>query len=233
MNIQHSIIINSYNRPLFIQEALASVSAQSNPDFEAIIADDGSNEETISVIKRAIDSDPRIQLLPCSDLIPDQDRGKYATRYASRINDALKVCSGRIIHYLADDDYYPIDRLNTFDDLFSNPSIMAGYGRLIYVDRERKMRGERFPYGDWAAEGCTLPFALLDHNQVAHRREILEKVPGWPTAGRPDDFALDGYFFTDIAQFWPLMPIDRIVGYKRIHGLNLQWTQKTTTAKRE
>lgn len=233
MSPKHSIIINSYNRPVFIKEALASVSAQTNPDFEAIVADDGSNQETIAVIQKSAAIDPRIRLLPCADPIPDQDRGKCATRYASRINDALKVCSGRIIHYLADDDFYPIDRLKAFDELFSTPTVMAGYGRLIYVDRERKARGDRFPFGDWAPEGFKFPFGCLDHNQVAHRREILEKVPGWPTAGRPDNYALDGYFFMDIANFWPFMPIDRIIGYKRIHGLNLQWTQDRSTAKRE
>lgn len=231
--VGHSIVISSYNRPVFIQEALASVSAQSNPDFEAIVADDGSSEVTLDVINKAAAADRRIRLLPCSDPIPDKDRGKCVTRYARRINDALKICSGKIIHYLADDDYYHPDRLKAFDELFSNPTVMAGYGRLIYVDREKKQVGDRFPYGAWAVEGCKLPFSLLDHNQVAHRREVLQVVPEWPTAGRPDDFALDGYFFMDIVKFWALMPIDRIVAYKRFHGLNLQWTQRGSTEKRE
>jgi spore maturation protein CgeD len=231
--VQHSIIISSYNRPNFIKQALDSVAAQTVADFEAIVADDGSNEDTLEVIRQAAAADERIRLLPCRDLNPDRTRGNCITRYASRINDALKVCAGEIIHYLADDDYYHLDRLKAFEDLFSNPKIMAGYGRLIYVNREGIPSGDRFPYGHWAPDGCKYPFNALDHNQIAHRKAVLEKVPEWPTKGRPDNCALDGYFFMDIAEFWPFMPIDRIVAYKRIHGLNLQWTQERSTTQRE
>lgn len=47
---RHSVILGSYNRPKLIRLALDSVFAQTVQDFEVIITDDGSNEETLSAI---------------------------------------------------------------------------------------------------------------------------------------------------------------------------------------
>lgn len=229
---KHSVIISSYNRPVFVRQAIASVASQTNPDFEALIADDGSNAETLHAISEATKGDGRFQLLPCQYPVTGDDRSGCVTRYAARINDALKVVTGKIVHYLADDDYYDPGRLAAFDDLFMNASYVVGYGRLIYVDKEGKKVGDRFPYGTWAVGGLTIPFSLVDHNQVAHRTEALKVVPQWPTKAQ-DDFALDGHFFADLAKSWPFWPIDRVVAYKRFHGLNLQWTRGSTTSRRE
>jgi spore maturation protein CgeD len=234
MKPKHSIIINSYNRPVYIKQALSSVSAQTNGDFEAIVADDGSNDETLHSINEAIKLDKRIRLLPCRDPNPSDDRSMCLTRYAQRINDALEIIAGAIVHYLADDDWYGPERLAAFDELFSNEKFFLGYGRLIYIDKEGKDVGQRFPWGPWAVEGARIAHTILDHNQIAHRSEALKKVPRWPTDERVDmALSLDGHFMTELLKFWNFMPIDRIVAYKRFHGLNLQWTGKGSTSKRE
>ena len=46
-----SVIIPTYNRKVFIQEALNSVLAQSFQDYEVIVVDDGSNDSTGEMIK--------------------------------------------------------------------------------------------------------------------------------------------------------------------------------------
>jgi glycosyltransferase involved in cell wall biosynthesis len=58
-----SIIIPSYNRAALIKETLQSVVAQSSPDWECIVVDDGSTDETIAVVSAFAKADSRIQLL--------------------------------------------------------------------------------------------------------------------------------------------------------------------------
>lgn len=47
-----SIILSTYNQPLWLDKVLYGYSLQSHPDFEVVIADDGSGEETFEVIER-------------------------------------------------------------------------------------------------------------------------------------------------------------------------------------
>ena len=55
-----TVIIPTYNRAHFISEAIHSVLAQKFQDFELIIVDDGSQDNTREIIRRF--KDPRIQI---------------------------------------------------------------------------------------------------------------------------------------------------------------------------
>src|ERR1700754_463468 len=56
-----SVVLPTYNRPDYLREAMASVFAQTLDDWELIVADDGSDEETKAYL-RGID-DPRVTVL--------------------------------------------------------------------------------------------------------------------------------------------------------------------------
>lgn len=58
-----SIIIPFYNRPNLLMETLASVSAQSYANWEALLVDDGSNSETLDRIANFISDEERFQLI--------------------------------------------------------------------------------------------------------------------------------------------------------------------------
>ena len=47
-----SIIIPVYNRPVLVAEAIESVLAQTNPNWELIVVDDGSTDKTWEVLER-------------------------------------------------------------------------------------------------------------------------------------------------------------------------------------
>ena len=56
-----SIIVPSYNQGDFVAEALESVLVQSFSEWECIIVDDGSTDETYSFVKKFVDSDSRFR----------------------------------------------------------------------------------------------------------------------------------------------------------------------------
>jgi len=50
MNVEVSVIISTYNRPLWLEKVLWSYDVQTYKNFEVVIADDGSGEDTINLI---------------------------------------------------------------------------------------------------------------------------------------------------------------------------------------
>src|SRR5580765_5611764 len=55
-----SILTPAYNSAAYIGETIDSIRAQTFPDFEAIVADDGSTDDTVEVVRRIAEHDPRV-----------------------------------------------------------------------------------------------------------------------------------------------------------------------------
>ena len=72
-----SIIIPVYNSAKTIRECLESIITQSFPDFEVIIVNDGSTDETTEIVKSFSENDPRIKLysFPNSGVSETRRRG--------------------------------------------------------------------------------------------------------------------------------------------------------------
>jgi glycosyltransferase involved in cell wall biosynthesis len=102
MNIPFfSIIIPTYNRAHFLSKAIESVLNQTFIDWELIIIDDGSTDNTKELVERY--SDERIHYIWQNN----QER-------SSARNNGIKIARGQYICFLDSDDYYKSDHLNTF-----------------------------------------------------------------------------------------------------------------------
>ena len=89
-----SVIVPTYNRRETIQAAIASVQRQTFADWELIVVDDGSTDDTAALIEG---SDPRLVL------IRQKNQGVNAAR-----NTAMLRASGRYIAFLdSDDEWLP------------------------------------------------------------------------------------------------------------------------------
>ncbi|MCS5712447.1 glycosyltransferase [Candidatus Berkiella aquae] len=88
-----SIIIATYNRKTFLQQAIASVFKQTYQDFELIIVDDGSTDDTASMVAEF--NDPRLHYIY---------QGNHGRSYARNI--ALNLVKGEYIAFLDSDDLY-------------------------------------------------------------------------------------------------------------------------------
>jgi succinoglycan biosynthesis protein ExoO len=95
-----SVITATYNVAPYIGQCIESVLQQTLSDWEMIIVDDASTDETVAVVERYL-SDPRIKLLR-------NDRNRKVS-YAR--NRALENAQGRWIAVLDSDDWYAPQRL--------------------------------------------------------------------------------------------------------------------------
>jgi glycosyltransferase involved in cell wall biosynthesis len=89
-----SVLITAFNREEYIAEAIHSVLASSFTNFEIIIVDDASTDETAAIAKKYEAKDSRIKLF-----INSENVGDYRNR-----NKAASFASGKYIKYLDSDD---------------------------------------------------------------------------------------------------------------------------------
>lgn len=98
--MRFGIITPTYRRPNLLRRAIESVLAQTHEDWLLVVADDGSGDDTESVIRSYTARDKRIIASPSP-----QNLGVNATR-----NRALEILLGRddvhVLTLLDDDDYF-------------------------------------------------------------------------------------------------------------------------------
>lgn len=116
-----TVIIPTYNRSKLAEEAVECVLNQSFTDFEVIVVDDGSTDDTSDVIKA----------------IPDK-RVKYFYQENHGVDSArnlgLKHSSGQYIGFLDSDDLFAPDHLELMvKTLDENPDYSLAYGSYINV----------------------------------------------------------------------------------------------------
>jgi glycosyltransferase involved in cell wall biosynthesis len=89
-----SVLMTAYNRQKYIAEAIESVLNSTYENFELIIVDDCSQDETVEIAKRFVAKDTRVRLF-----INEQNLGDYPNR-----NKAASYAKGKYLKYVDADD---------------------------------------------------------------------------------------------------------------------------------
>ncbi|MDA7794265.1 glycosyltransferase family 2 protein [Flavobacteriales bacterium] len=112
MSVLISIITPSYNSSLFIEECIRSVQKQSYTNWEMLIVDDCSKDNSLELIQSFADKDSRIKLIALS-----QNVGAAEAR-----NKALIQAKGKYIAFLDSDDLWLPNKLMKQIDFMSKTS---------------------------------------------------------------------------------------------------------------
>lgn len=167
-----SVILTSYNKPDFIDRVLKSMMEQTYSNWELLIMDDGSEQDTIEKIQTYLE-DERIHLY--SRTVHPAKR-LLTVRYATLINEALARITGELICYLTDDTVYHQDRLQKMVDVFqSKPHIDIVYSsqRVVHVDKQLVETMSFVREADQILEHASFQ---VDHCSVMHRRRLLPLI---------------------------------------------------------
>ncbi len=132
-----SVIMAVYNSSAFLAEAVASVRAQTVPDWELIAVDDGSRDGSPELIQKMAAADPRIRLLRMP-----QNSGAGAAR-----DFAIRQARGTFIAIFdADDVCEPARFEKQLAFLKSRPDVVAVGAQTVMVDLDGKLSGTKtFP----------------------------------------------------------------------------------------
>ena len=150
--VKISVILPAYNAGKYIRKAIESTLTQSFDDFELIIVNDGSTDDTLDIINEF--EDKRIRL------ICQSNRGPGAAR-----NRALDTASGDYIMFLDSDDFFCKNALETAY------SEITGYGADLTFFQMINYDGEKYYMNDW--------FAMDTFDETFEARAFApEETPG-------------------------------------------------------
>jgi glycosyltransferase involved in cell wall biosynthesis len=161
-----SVILPTWNRPTYLQGAIASVLAQTYPHFELLVVVRGGDD--VSAETAASFDDPRVRVLQV-----------WKPGAAAACNVALDAAQGELIAYLSDDNVMHPGWLRSVAWAFQRwPDTEMVYGARILQD-PGALRGAasgELPLLDFPAyTHRRLERAnFIDQNAVAHRAEIAE-----------------------------------------------------------
>ena len=210
-----SCILTSFNRPRMIRQALKSLKDQTLQDFELIVMDDSSIFDVRPVVEEFGFKD--VQVFH-TDVTPQ--RRASENRCGININRGLELAKGDFVCFLCDDDYFYPGWFATSTAFIERHGVgmQVCYGRLIFSASQDMV----FPTGGvsiWPGHPVTNPFAVLDHNQVMHRR--FDPPFKWPETmdvlGIPD-----GTYFAAVARAGHVFyQLDAPAVVKRRHGKSI------------
>lgn len=126
-----SIITPTYNCARFIKETIRSVQAQTYQNWEMIISDDCSTDNTREIIAPYLDSDKRIKYI-CNE----KNSGAAITR-----NNALKLAQGRWIAFLDSDDLWLPEKLERQITFMETNHYSFSYHQYEEIDEASKSLG--------------------------------------------------------------------------------------------
>ena len=132
MNELVSIIMPSYNTANFIEETVESVIKQTYGNWELIIVDDCSTDNTDEKVQKYL-SDPRIKYIK-----NEKNSGAAITR-----NRALEMASGRWIAFLDSDDLWNEDKLEKQISFMEQNGYHFSYTKYVEIDENSAPNGRR------------------------------------------------------------------------------------------
>lgn len=119
-----SVIMPVYNAAQTVAASIASVLAQSFPYFELIAIDDGSRDESLSVLVDLAARDPRIKVV-----------GRENGGVSSARNMGVDLAQAPIIAFLDADDLWEPEKLAYHVALHcDDPALAASYARIAFID---------------------------------------------------------------------------------------------------
>lgn len=207
-NPKFSVITVSYNQGEFIRDNIESVLKQNYQNFEHIVVDGGSTDNTVEVLK----SYPHLKWTS------EPDRGQ-----THALNKGFSRASGDIIAWLNSDDWYPENIFSGIAAALENAPLVMGACQL--TDRNGKFTEYVPNIGrNWFdILKYWIFFSSPSQPSIFFRRDILEEVK------RPDgtyldeelDYCMDYEFWLRVAQKYPLNNwIEKTFSYYRNYESN-------------
>ncbi len=217
-----SVIIPAYNQANFIDKAIESVLRQTYKDFELIIINDGSKDNTEEIIKNY--SDFRIRYI-CH---------KKNLGISEARNSGIRASRGKYIALLDSDDEFLPEKLDMQVKLLRNESsdvgVVCAWSFNVdengnYISKRGLPRKEGYIFEDLLSKNyISVPTLLI-------RRECFEKVGLFDSSL---DVQEDWDMWIRIAKYYKFSLIKIPLAKRRIHPNRLSYDleKKVVTAKR-
>lgn len=163
-----SVIISTYNRADKLKRAVKSVLDQSYQDFEVIVVDDNSTDNT-STIMSEFESDARVLYLKRSANFGNDTRPK---------NEGLMAARGEFVSFLDDDNVYRKDHLAVLWSAIRESSVDGVYGDRWVIDELGEIEPGVGINSDFS-QALLLQRNYIDTSDILLRKDSVFAVGGF------------------------------------------------------
>ena len=209
MNKKHliSVIIPVYNREKVIEKAVNSVLKQTFQDFEIIIINDASKDNTAKVLDQLAKQDKRIKIITNKE-----NKMVFASR-----NSGMKIAKGKYIAFLdCDDEYYPTKLQKQLDYLKEHPDIDFVYTQYYVINLNTKEKKLVKPSHERLLQD--VEFAL---SSVLFSKKVVDTIGMYDVSFIHDEWA----FWLRIAENFKMGCVNEPLLKYYIQGTNLSLTR--------
>lgn len=160
-----SIVLPVWNRAALVHDAIASVVAQTWTQWELLVVDDGSTDDTRGVVAAWAARDARIRLF----------EQRHAGHAVAR-NRGLAASRGPVIAYIDSDNRWEPGHLAAVVAAFADPAVASVYcAQRVHDHRLDDDWIRAQPFDAEALRGGN----FIDLNAFAHRRALYERLGGF------------------------------------------------------
>ena len=157
--IDVSIIVATFNAGKFLKTALDSVKKQSYANWECIVVDGKSSDNTIDIVRLYEKDDSRFKH------ISEKDKGIY-----DAFNKGWRMAKGEWVYYLGADDQILPDALTQFFE--KKPYGEIVYGNMFYKSqnglKHEIQKNSSFLKGN-----------MISHQSMLMRRQLIQQMDGF------------------------------------------------------
>jgi glycosyltransferase involved in cell wall biosynthesis len=208
-----SIVLPTYNGSKYLRKSIESCLQQTFTDFELIVVNDCSTDDTLTIAQEYAIHDQRIRII----------NNEFNKKLPLSLNTGFEKAQGMYFTWTSDDNFYGINALQTlYNELQNNSSIDLVYADYYIIDENDKVVGTR-NFGDvnksfnqWLGAGACF---------------LYKKEIHWANNGyNPAAFLIEDYDFFCRAYMkfnFKYLPIPEHY-YYREHGGSLTAAHKIT-----
>jgi len=204
-----SIVVPSYNQGQFLEETILSVINQQYPDLELFVADGGSNDNSVDIIKKY---ESHIKWW-----VSEKDKGQ-----SDAINKGLSKATGEILTWLCSDDLLTPGSLKIVATHFSSANEKIGliHGGAIIFEKD-KIKETRFTYQVPSKEAYVSGM-VFPQPAAFFRRSYLTQVG---SLNETLHYGMDYDLFQRLSLICEFLPVDNVLAKYRLHSQSKSVTE--------
>lgn len=203
-----TVMIPSYNHAHYITDTIKSIFTQTYQNFELIVIDDGSSDNSLEVLKA-------LQKEYSFTLVHRENKGLIST-----LNEGLSYAKGELFCAIASDDIMLQNRLEEqVTYMQKNPEFAMCFSKMMTIDNNNKILGytknKHIETGDVFYQLYKTNF--INAASAMHRTEVLRSIGGYSDKYKFEDYPL----WLAIAQKHKIGFVDEYHVQYRHHDTNM------------
>jgi len=209
-----SIVTPNYNYASFIDQTIKSIINQDYKNWEHIIVDDGSTDNSVEIIKYY-----QLKFPDKIKLIIQKNKGQTPA-----INRGLKEISGDIVGWINSDDTYVQDAFNNIINSFkAYPTADAIFGDIIVINKNNEtikpIKYLNFDYSSGVFNGFG---KIISSNAIFWKNELISEI----------GYLNENYRYAMDSEYWSRLLYKKQVIHIDKYIANFRWHEEAITIKR-